>query len=137
MTDKLIDIVVCGAHMQGLPLNIQLTDRGAVFRESVKTADCYRFYALPGGPPFRPGLVRMTNNSNQNGGGNIEAEIWGLPAERWGDFIALIPSPLVIGSVLLADGRTVKGFLCESFANEGAADITELGSWRAFLAGDQ
>ena len=133
MTDQLIDIVVCGAHMRNLPLNPQLTERGAVFRESVQTADCYRFYALPGGPPFRPGLVRITNGSDKNGGGNIEAEIWALPAARWGDFIALIPSPLAIGTVLLADGRNVKGFLCEACASVDATDITALGSWRVFL----
>ena len=125
----MIDIVVCGAHMRGLPLNNQLLERNAVFRESVLTADCYHFFALPGGPPFRPGLVRVNDN-----GGRIEAEIWSLPAERWGDFIALIPSPLAIGSVLLDDGRSIKGFVCEAFATAGATDITALGGWRAFLA---
>jgi allophanate hydrolase len=124
-----IDIVVCGAHMRDLPLNTQLTERGAVFREAVKTAACYRFYALAGGPPFRPGLVRVNED-----GASIEAEIWSLPAARWGDFIALIPSPLAIGSVLLDDGRIVKGFVCEAFATAGSTDITALDGWRGFLA---
>ena len=123
-----LDILVCGAHMSGLPLNTQLTERGAVFAESVQTENCYQLYALPGGPPFRPGLVRVTEN-----GTAIEAEIWRLPASRWGDFIALIPAPLCIGSVLLADGRLVKGFLCEGFAVKEAKNISELGSWRSFL----
>lgn len=125
---EMIDIVVCGAHMRDLPLNPQIAERGAVFREAVKTAACYRFYALAGGPPFRPGLVRVAQD-----GASIEAEIWALPAARWGDFIALIPSPLAIGTVLLDDGRQVKGFVCEGFAAEGATDITALGSWRVFL----
>lgn len=125
----MIDIVVCGAHMQGLPLNAQLLERGAVFRASVFTADCYRFYALAGGPPYRPGLVRVGE-----GGSKIAAEIWSLPAAQWGDFMALVPSPLAIGTVLLDDGRSIKGFVCEAFATEGAQDITALGSWRAFLA---
>ena len=129
----MIDIVVCGAHMRDLPLNHQLVERHAVFRESVLTADCYRFYALPGGPPFRPGMVRI-NPDADDAGGKIEAEIWSLPAEHWGDFIALIPSPLAIGSVLLEDGRSIKGFVCETFASLGATDITALGSWRRFLA---
>ncbi|HSC75899.1 MAG TPA: hypothetical protein VLB90_06670 [Pseudomonadales bacterium] len=124
----MIDIVVCGAHMRELPLNKQLLERNAVFRESVLTANCYRFYALPGGPPFRPGLVRV-----EHGGEKIAAEIWSLPAEHWGDFIALIPSPLAIGTVLLDDGRSVKGFVCEAFATVGANDITALGGWRQFL----
>jgi allophanate hydrolase len=129
----MIDIVVCGAHMRDLPLNKQLLERNAVFQESVLTANCYRFYALPGGPPFRPGLVRV-NAGGGHDGNRIEAEIWSLPADRWGDFIALIPSPLAIGSVLLDDGRSIKGFVCEAFATEGANDITALGSWRTFLA---
>ena len=124
----MIDIVVCGAHMRDLPLNPQLLERNAAFRESVRTAPCYRFYALPGGPPFRPGLVRVNEN-----GACIETEIWSLPAERWGDFIALIPSLLVIGSVLLEDGRSIKGFTCETFATVGPNDITALGSWRRLL----
>ncbi len=127
-SNNTIDMVVCGAHMRELPLNTQLTERGAVFREAVQTAACYRFYALPGGPPFRPGLVRVAE-----GGDSIAAEVWALPTARWGDFIALIPSPLVIGSVQLQDGRNVKGFLCEAVATEGAQDITALGGWRAFL----
>jgi len=125
---EMIDIVVCGAHMRDLPLNTQLTERGAVFRAAVKTAPRYRFYALAGGPPFRPGLVRVAE-----GGASIDAEIWALPAERWGDFIALIPSPLGIGTVLLDDGHSVKGFICEAFGTEGGTDITQLGSWRRFL----
>ena len=124
----MIDIVVCGAHMRDLPLNPQLLERNAAFRESVRTAPGSRFCARPGGPPFRPGLVRVNEN-----GACIETEIWSLPAERWGDFIALIPSPLAIGSVLLEDGRSIKGFTCETFATVGANDITALGSWRRFL----
>ncbi len=123
-----LDMLVCGAHMSGLPLNTQLTERGAIFSEAVKTASCYQFYALPGGPPFRPGLLRVVGN-----GSAIEAEIWRLPASRWGDFIALIPAPLCIGSVMLADGRLVKGFLCEGFAVQDAKNISELGSWRNFI----
>ena len=129
---EMIDIVVCGAHMRGLPLNSQLTERGAEFRAAVKTAACYRFYALAGGPPFRPGLVRVNE-----GGASVAAEIWALPADRWGDFIALIPSPLAIGSVLLDDDSSVKGFTCEAFATANATDITALGSWRDFLAQQQ
>lgn len=126
---EMMDIVVCGAHMRDLPLNSQLTERGGVFRAAVKTADCYRLYALAGGPPFRPGLVRVNED-----GASIAAEIWALPAERWGDFIALIPSPLAIGSVLLDDGSSVKGFTCEAFATASATDITALGGWRDFVA---
>lgn len=124
-----IDIVVCGAHMSGLVLNTQLTERGAVFAEHVHTANCYQLYALPGGPPFRPGLIRV----NEGTGSSIEAEIWRLPASQWGDFIAQIPSPLGIGTIQLSDGRSVKGFICEGIAVHGAKNISALGSWRNFL----
>jgi allophanate hydrolase len=127
-SETFIDIVVCGAHMQGLPLNTQLTERGALFKAAVKTAPCYQLYALPGGPPFRPGLVRVIEH-----GVSIDAEIWRLPATRWGDFIALIPAPLAIGTLELSDGKRIKGFMCEAYAVQGARNISAIGSWRTFL----
>jgi len=83
---------------------------------------------LPGGPPFRPGLVRVTEN-----GAAIEVEIWALPTAAYGSFVAGIPAPLGIGSVVLADGRNVQGFVCEAYALAGAQDITHLGGWRRYL----
>jgi allophanate hydrolase len=46
--------------------------------------------------------------------------------------MAGLAAPMAIGRVRLADGREVLGFLCESAALDGAADITDYGSWRAF-----
>lgn len=54
-------VAVVGAHMSGLPLNHELTSRGARFLEAARTADIYRFNALAGGPPARPGLLRVAN----------------------------------------------------------------------------
>jgi len=122
-------VAVCGAHLSGLPLNRQLTERGGFLLESTRTASQYRFYALPGGPPRRPGLVRVTG-----GGASIDVEIWALPLERYGAFVTTIPAPLGIGSVTLADGRRVQGFVCEAYAVSGAEDITRFGGWRAYLA---
>jgi allophanate hydrolase len=124
-----IPVAVCGAHMSGLPLNHQLVDRGARLLRATRTAPEYRFYALPGGPPERPALVRVSA-----GGAAIEVEVWSVPADRFGSFVAGIPAPLGIGRVRLEDGTEVPGFLGESIAVSGAADITELGSWRRFLA---
>ena len=39
---------------------------------------------------------------------------------------------LGLGSVELADGRRVTGFLCESAGLEGAEEITRHGGWRAW-----
>ena len=124
-----ISVAVCGAHMSGLPLNYQLTERRARRVRATRTAPEYRFYALPGGPPERPGLVRVGN-----GGAAIDVEVWSMPADRFGSFVAGIPAPLGIGRVLLEDGSEVPGFLCESIGVSGATDITDLASWRRFLA---
>ena len=125
-----IAIVVCGAHMSGLPLNGELTARGGRFLRADHTGPNYRLHALDGGPPARPGLVRVSEGR----GGPIAVEVWTLPRTAFGDFIAGIPSPLTIGTVVLADGSAVKGFLCEPHGLRGGRDITALGGWRAALA---
>jgi len=123
-----ISIAVVGAHMSGLPLNHQLTDRHAWLDRPTQTAPNYRLYALPGGPPRRPGLVRVGQ-----GGAAIDLEIWRLSRYDLGGFVSEIPAPLGIGTIELADGSTVQGFLCESYATVGAKDITGFGGWRAYL----
>jgi allophanate hydrolase len=123
-----IALAVCGAHMSGLPLNRELTDRGGRFLRACATAPAYRLHALAGGPPFRPGMVRAPR------GAAIALEVWALPRDRLGHFVAGVPSPLCIGTVELEDGSTVKGFLCEAAGLAGASDITDFGGWRAYLA---
>lgn len=122
-----IALAVVGAHMSGLPLNGELTRLGARFLRQARTAPCYRLYRLAGGPPYRPGLVRMPE------GASIALEIWALPAARFGDFIRGIPRPLGIGTLTLDDGGEVKGFLCEASGLAGGEDITRYGGWRNFL----
>jgi allophanate hydrolase len=121
-------LAVVGAHLTGQPLNWQLTSRGAQLVKTCRTADCYRLFALANTMPPKPGLVRETNAAS-NG---IELEIWSLTPQAFGSFVAEVPPPMVIGSVVLSDGSTVKGFLCESVALEGAMDITQFGGWRAY-----
>jgi allophanate hydrolase len=123
-----VPVAVVGAHMSGLPLNGQLLELGGRLQSAGKTVPAYRFYALPGGPPHRPGLVRVSE-----GGSAIELEVWSLPAERIGDLLRRIPAPLGLGRVSLADGTDVAGFLCEAHAAQDAKDITSLGGWRAYL----
>ena len=124
------EIVVVGAHMSGMPLNAELVRLGAMFKRRVGTAPCYRLYALAGGPPKRPGLLRVTDGE----GRDIETEVWELPSDGFGRFVASVPSPLCIGTVRLGDGTTPKGFLVEPQGLEGAVDITSHGGWRAFLS---
>jgi allophanate hydrolase len=124
----LIQVAVCGAHMSGLPLNKELTERGGRLVRACRTAANYRLFALPGGPPDRPGLIRAET------GAGIEVEVWEIPLAAFGSFVAGIPAPLGIGSIELEDGVRVKGFLCETYATKAARDITELGGWRKYLA---
>lgn len=124
-----IRVAVCGAHMSGLPLNHQLTGRGARLLLQCRTAPQYRFYALTEFSPPRPGLVR----SDQ--GVSIDVEVWAVPSEAFGSFVDGIPAPLGIGTVVLADGSQVKGFLCEAHAVRSARDISSLGSWHNFVKG--
>ncbi len=125
---RTVQVAVVGAHLRGQPLNGQLTERAAVYRETCRTAAGYRLYALPGTTPPKPGLV-----FDGSGPGGIEVEIWEMDDAAFGSFVALIPPPLGIGTLVLDDGRQVKGFLCESHALRGAEDITQFGGWRAWL----
>ena len=61
-------------------------------------------------------------------------ELWSVPIDAFGSFVAEVPAPLAIGTVTLDDGREVKGFVCESYALAGALDISSYGGWRNFLS---
>ncbi len=89
MADDMIEIVVVGAHLSGMPLNGDLVALGGVLRRKAQTTADYRFYALAGGPPKRPGLLRVEDGA----GGAIETEVWALPAAGFGRFVASIPAP--------------------------------------------
>ena len=130
MTDE-VRIVVAGAHLEGQPLNHQLTDRGGRLVVRTSTAACYRLYALDTEPP-KPGLVRVSDDDA--GAAAIEVEVWALVPDAFASFVDAVPAPLVVGRVVLADGSAVAGFLCEPIAVHGAADITAFGGWRAYRA---
>ena len=127
--DGMVTVAVVGAHLTGMPLNHQLTDRGAVLLESTRTAPCYRLYALANTTPPKPGLIKGAD------GAAIEIELWKLPVSEFGSFVALIPAPLGIGTLETEDGRQVKGFICEGWAIDDATDITALGGWRHYIRG--
>ena len=123
-----VRLAVVGAHLTGMPLNSQLQERNALFVESSFTAKHYRLFALPNTTPPKPGLIRTSGE-----GAEIIVELWDVPLQHFGSFVALIPAPLGIGTLTLNDGREVKGFICEGAAVEGATDITSLGGWRAYI----
>ncbi|MBU1263411.1 MAG: allophanate hydrolase [Gammaproteobacteria bacterium] len=127
LADGQVRVAVVGAHLSGLPLNHQLTERNARWVSATQTAPKYRFYALPDGK--RPGLIQVSD-----GGAAIACEVWEMPASQFGSFVAGIPAPLGIGKLDLADGSVVNGFICEGIGVADAKDITEYGGWKAWLA---
>jgi len=127
-TSDEVTIVVAGAHLSGMVLNHELTALGARLVEASITAPEYKLFALATMPP-KPGLARAPGFA----GAGIAVEIWALTAQNFGRFVAALPAPMGIGKVTLADGSVHPGFLCESYALDGAKDITEFGGWRAYV----
>jgi allophanate hydrolase len=121
-------VAVVGAHMRGLALNGQLLACGARFLRTTRTAPSYRLFVLPNSQPERPGLVRV-----EGAGHAIEVEVWEMTWQALGQLMACVPPPLAIGTLALADGEDVRGFLCEPYATAGARDISELGGYRRYL----
>jgi allophanate hydrolase len=124
-----VRLAVAGAHMSGLPLNGQLTSRGARLVRTARTAARYRLFELPGAAPTRPGLVKV-----RDGGAEIEVEVWALTPGALGALLCEVPAPLALGRVELAHHEEVVGFVCEGYVADTARDITDHGSWRRYLA---
>lgn len=116
-------LAVCGLHKQGYPLEYQLIEKGAYYSESTKTAAKYRLCKLPT-TPEKPGLYEVTEN-----GKNIEVDLYEIPVCSMGHFFREVQKPLAIGTVVLEDGRMVKGFLCQEYSVEEGFDITDQGKW--------
>ena len=123
-----VKLAVVGAHLKDMPLHWQLTSRDAVFVAASETAPNYRLYAMAESTPPKPALVHSDD------GAAIAVEVYELGVTEFGSFVAEVPPPLAIGTVQLADGTSVKGFVAEPRALAGAEDITHLGGWRAFIA---
>ncbi|MBC2666860.1 allophanate hydrolase [Novosphingobium flavum] len=121
-------LAVVGAHLEGMPLHWQLTSRGAKFVCATETAPSYRLFAMADSVPPKPALVF------DESGGAIKVEVYEIEIAAFGSFVVEVPPPLAIGTVTLADGSQVKGFVAEPRALAGAEDITALGGWRAFIS---
>jgi allophanate hydrolase len=125
-----IELVVVGAHLSGVALNGHLREIGAQFHRTARTAACYKLYALAGQSAPKPGMLRCAGGA----GVPIEVEVWGLSAAAFGRFVAAVPPPLGIGTILLEDGSSPKGFLVEQAGLEGAIEISSYGGWRPYIA---
>lgn len=123
-----LELAVVGAHLSGMALHHQLTERDAELVASTRTAAAYRLFDLGLTPP-RPGLIRVAE-----GGAAIELEVWALAPHHFGTFVDQLATPMAIGHVELADGSWVNGFVVEPYALVGARDVTHFGGWRAYRA---
>ncbi len=123
-----VHLAVVGAHLEGMPLHWQLTSRNARHIATTATAPNYRLYAMADSVPPKPALIHDAS------GAAIAVEVYELDMAAFGSFVSEVPPPLAIGTVTLADGTMVKGFVAEPRALTGAVDITHLGGWRAFIA---
>jgi allophanate hydrolase len=122
-----VKLAVVGAHLKDMPLHWQLTSRDARFVGEATTAPTYRLYAMADSVPPKPALV------HDDSGAAIALEVYELDLAAFGSFVADVPPPLAIGTVTLADGSLVKGFVAEPRAVTNAEDITALGGWRAYI----
>jgi len=117
-----VPLVVVGAHRKGQPLVGELERRGAFWDGPVTLAPRYRMVVLETQPP-KPGVVRS------NDGAELAAERWLLSQAALGSFLAELPEPMLLGSVLLNDGSTAVGFACDAVAASLGRDITHFGDW--------
>ena len=108
---------------------VRASDRKARLVRTVRSHGDYRLYVLPNSAPTKPGLVFDPGF----GGDGVELEIWAMPEDTVGSFLLGIPAPLCLGTVLLEDGNSVKGFLCEPAGVASAEEITHLGGWRRYM----
>lgn len=119
-------IAVCGLHMRGFPLNVQLTELGATYVKTAQTAPIYKLYALPTFPE-KPGIVK-----SEDEGASVEVELWSLSYEALGKFLSGIPSPLGLGQISMENGSQVTGFICEPYIIPHSSDITSYKGWRYY-----
>jgi allophanate hydrolase len=127
-TMETVQLAVVGAHLKDMPLHWQLTSRDARFVGAFETASNYRLYAIADSVPPKPALVHSDD------GAAIAVEVYELDVAAFGSFVTEVPAPLAIGTVTLADGTSVKGFVAEPRAMTGAEEITHFGGWRSYTA---
>ena len=63
----------------------------------------------------------------------MEVELHELPVARVGELVPLLPSPLAVGRVELADGTSVAGLVCAQRPPD-AVDVTEHMSWPNYVS---
>jgi hypothetical protein len=133
MTDEADLLLAVGNHLAGLSRHHELLKQGARLLRPVRTAASYRLLARGAGGSPNPGLVEAAPGN----GAPIEGELYALPRGGVDRLARLVRPPIRLGRVRLEDGAEVHGYLCDPAEAAGARDISGLGGWRAFLAGQK
>lgn len=120
-------LAVVAAHRTGQPLHAELVTLGGRYVRRAVTAPVYRLLALPDAGVARGGIVRVAQ-----GGAGVEVELHLLPTAALDALDRSLPGSLAVGRVELDDGTSVAGLLCPEHP-PGALDVTEHGSWPAYL----
>ena len=124
MPDSL-NLAVNGTLMRGLELNGNLLAVGATFVREAKTEPAYRLWSID---DRYPAMLRV-----REGGIAIALEVWQVPAAGIASILLQEPPGLCIGKVRLDDGEVVLGVLGEPICCENQNEITQWGSWRAYM----
>lgn len=125
MSDPVL-LAVNGTLMQGLELNANLQQVGAVLVQETQTAPIYRLWSVE---DRYPAMQRVAV-----AGQAIAVEVWAVPPAGLCQVLQQEPPGLCIGKVVLANGDVVLGVLAEAIACEGCLEITDWGGWRAYIA---
>jgi hypothetical protein len=119
------ELAVNGTLMQGLELNVNLQQVGAVFVCETITAPIYRLWSIE---DRHPAMMRVST-----GGNSIALEIWSLPLAGLAKILQQEPAGLCIGKIKLVDNSDVLGVLGEPCLCDGQREITEFGGWRNYI----
>ena len=115
---------IYGTFGSGQPGHANLED--APLLERVRTASAYRLYLVDG---RWPALVPADD------GVEIECELYDFDEEHLARLAELEPPGWARGPLALADGRTVEAFVADRSLAARGVDVSEHGSWAAFVAG--
>lgn len=122
-----VELLVCGLHMRGFPLEHQLLELGAKYSYTTQTAPEYKMVHINTGIN-KPGLIKQTSS-----GTSFEVEVWIMDSSKLGMFLKKLGSPLGLGNVVLENKKEIIGFICEGYAEKVYEDISEYGGWKNFV----
>jgi allophanate hydrolase len=120
----LTQFAIYGTFGTGQPGHANLEDAPLV--ERVRTAPSYRLYLVDG---RWPALVQVDD------GVAIECELYDCSEALIDRLAELEPPGWRRAPLELSDGRTAEAFICDPERAARGVDISEHGSWAAFVAG--